>query len=31
MIYLIEAIKALAIFGSLGLVWASLNIIFGGY
>lgn len=30
MIYVIEAVKGIAIFGSLTVLWASLVIIFGG-
>jgi hypothetical protein len=30
MIYVVEAAKGIAIFGSLFIVWAALNIAFGG-
>lgn len=30
MIYIVEAAKGIAIFGSLFIVWAALNIAFGG-
>ena len=30
MIYVVEAAKGIAIFGSLFIVWACLNVLFGG-
>jgi hypothetical protein len=30
MTYIVEAVKGIAIFGALTIVWAAINIIFGG-